>query len=166
MITYKNCKAYAVLAILLDMLGEDHKLTIRSYVNGREEGFYIVVYGLRSKAVAFSENRNSDNIVVYFGVSNDFTPQGNVPSEEVYKNAKYFDYNAYLEAAKFIYNYLCPESSDEEEENEPNHYRNYYKCSKCGSRWEGNSPYMNNDRCPHCNTEIEPYYSEEIEDAD
>jgi hypothetical protein len=42
-------------------------------------------------------------------------------------------------------------------------YTNYYKC-ECGCEWEDYADCMCNDRCPDCNTEIEPYQSIELED--
>jgi len=42
-------------------------------------------------------------------------------------------------------------------------YRNYYRCPKCVTEWEGEWDCMCNDRCPRCGAEIEPYSSEEID---
>jgi len=41
-------------------------------------------------------------------------------------------------------------------------YLNYYHCPNCGSRWEDTADCTCNDRCPGCNTEIEPYSSADI----
>ena len=46
------------------------------------------------------------------------------------------------------------------EEVDSNRFTNYYECS-CGCRWEDNWSCMCNDRCPDCDTEIEPYESVE-----
>ncbi len=43
-----------------------------------------------------------------------------------------------------------------------NKYRNYYKCSECKKGWEDLSPGTQNDKCPSCNCETEPYKSEDI----
>ena len=45
---------------------------------------------------------------------------------------------------------------------EPNKFINYYACTKCETRWQGESPYTNNDRCPLCNAEITPFMSKDI----
>jgi hypothetical protein len=37
-------------------------------------------------------------------------------------------------------------------------YVNSYECP-CGETWEDRSECTNNDRCPSCNKEIEPYQS-------
>jgi DNA-directed RNA polymerase subunit RPC12/RpoP len=41
-------------------------------------------------------------------------------------------------------------------------YTNFYKCSECGTEWQDEWDCTCNDRCPNCNTEIEPYKSEDI----
>lgn len=45
---------------------------------------------------------------------------------------------------------------------EPIRYRNYYKCSECGKEWQDEWSCTCNDRCPECDTEIEPCKSEDI----
>jgi transcription initiation factor IIE alpha subunit len=45
------------------------------------------------------------------------------------------------------------------EPEEKNEYVNHYYCERCNLNWEDESPSMNNDRCPNCNTETEPYKS-------
>jgi len=56
------------------------------------------------------------------------------------------------------------ERREREEDEEDYRYRNFYRCS-CGEEWEDAWSCACNDRCPNCNTEIEPYKSEEV-DAD
>lgn len=46
---------------------------------------------------------------------------------------------------------------------EPIRFRNYYECSVCGARWEDEWSSACNDRCPDCDTEIEPYKSEDLD---
>jgi hypothetical protein len=41
-------------------------------------------------------------------------------------------------------------------------FLNLYKCP-CGEEWEDLWDCACNDKCPQCNKEIEPYYSEEID---
>ena len=107
MLTKKNAKAYAVLAIAIDRMNDEWKnLFIEPYLNGREDGFAISTFA--GNKVAFSENRNSDSIVVYCGKTYDFGMQGNMPYGEIYKNARYFAYNEYYEAAEWIINFLQP----------------------------------------------------------
>jgi hypothetical protein len=51
-----------------------------------------------------------------------------------------------------------------EDEDEPDQFINHYRCPYDGTEWDDASPYTNNDRCPECNKEIEPYDSEGITD--
>jgi len=87
-------------------------LIIRPYVNGREEGFSVEVWGshagLPPAKVSFSENRNSDSIVVYAGPAKEFDAMG-VPSEKIYDgdaSRRFFDPGEYEKAAKFISRFL------------------------------------------------------------
>lgn len=41
-------------------------------------------------------------------------------------------------------------------------YRSHYACTECGTHWVDEWSCACNDRCPTCNSEIEPYYSEDI----
>lgn len=40
-------------------------------------------------------------------------------------------------------------------------FRNYYLCPNDGTRWHDDWKHLCNDRCPVCNTEIEPYFNED-----
>ena len=42
-------------------------------------------------------------------------------------------------------------------------YSNHYYCSACQQEWHDEWDCECNDRCPTCNTEIEPYQSDLIE---
>jgi hypothetical protein len=42
------------------------------------------------------------------------------------------------------------------------YFRNFYECSHDETRWHDDWTCMCNDRCPTCDTETEPSYSEEI----
>jgi hypothetical protein len=79
---------------------------VHPYVNCREQGFAIAS---NTCTVAFSEDRNSDDIVVYVGGSHQFDFNTNIPSDEVYKNRRYFHAGAYALAAKFIVKALLSE---------------------------------------------------------
>lgn len=87
--------------------------TISCYANGREQGYHIQVWPEDKnienwRGVSFSEHRNSDDIVIYFGkvTKADFEYAGNVPSEAVYKNARHYPYGAEQDAAHAIAKYL------------------------------------------------------------
>ena len=96
----------------LDTPGADHpplKVMVQCYANGREEGYSL--YSLRSpddgfRQIAVAQYRNSDNIVVYFGTILDFYMAGNIPSDKIYKAARFFKYNESMLAAKFILEYF------------------------------------------------------------
>lgn len=103
-LTYKKALALAVLAYL-EQRNEGMKgWKLEEYDNGREQGFAIQA---KSWKVAFSEHRSSDNIVVYRGLVEDFGRQ-NIPSEQVWQNAKYFQYEEAAKAALCIEDYLQP----------------------------------------------------------
>lgn len=115
MLTTKNAQAYAVLALVVHRMADDTEkyLCIEAYVNCREQGFSVKNYFQGERQVSFSENRNSDDIVVYYGNRGDFSMQGNVPSEEVYRKARYFACHNVKEAADFVYEYLNLEAINE-----------------------------------------------------
>ena len=50
---------------------------------------------------------------------------------------------------------------DEEPEENKDRFHNFYRCSECGEEWEDYWSCACDDRCPKCNTEIEPYKYEE-----
>ncbi len=75
----------------------EEALTLEMYANGREHGYNLSVWLLGEKGRAnrwscsFSENRNSDQLVVYTGLGfTAFSMQGNVPLEEAYSTKKLF----------------------------------------------------------------------------
>lgn len=72
---------------------------IEAYSNGREQGFALFLY---KKKIAFSENRNSDDLVVYVGLQNEFDMAGNIPNERVYRIAKYFPPNKFSSGISYI----------------------------------------------------------------
>jgi hypothetical protein len=70
------------------------------------------------------------------------------------------------EAGKFVAEWLrshvAPPNPDEDEGGEPTtRYLNHYRCV-CGHEWTDEWDCMCNDRCPKCDTEIEPYQSDEL----
>jgi hypothetical protein len=86
---------------------------VESYSNGREQGLSICQFstilpkGISYKRVSFSEDRNSDNIAIYFGKDNQFNMSGNIPNEEIYHKAKLFRYDKIDEAAQFIVEFFA-----------------------------------------------------------
>lgn len=83
---------------------DDCYICVESYSNCREQGFALA--SCDDRKVAFSENRNSDNIVVYFGNRMSFEYNSNIPNEEVWESRRYFTPHGYEQAAKAIVKYL------------------------------------------------------------
>jgi len=102
LLAYDDGKLSAAKAVL-DAIGKISGASLESYKNGRENGFALSKGGNK---VAFSENRNSDDIVVYTGTTTDFEMGGNIPSEESYRNKKYFGPDDAKKAAQFIKHFL------------------------------------------------------------
>lgn len=104
MLSRKTAQAYGVLATLFAKLGDDYihrKVSVEPYINGREYGFSIRVFGSDMQAV-FSENRNSNEIVLYISDWRAFQ-DGNVPNETTYhKHSRYFVAYAYDKVADVI----------------------------------------------------------------
>jgi hypothetical protein len=107
-------QALGVLGALNNYVRELDKhgdFTLQAYSNGREQGFHLKHYHEDHpddwKAVSFSEDRRSDNIVVYWGTPNQFSMQGNIIDDDGYRNqAEYFTCEAYDDAARFILNFF------------------------------------------------------------
>ena len=88
------------------------------YSNGREQGYSIIRLSYdrkgRTSQCVFSENRNSDSIVVYTGTELlDFGSSSQIPSEKVYDNRHYFNHNEHKQAAQYIFDKLT-ESTNEQ----------------------------------------------------
>ena len=106
--------------------------TIKPYLNGREVGFAIEVVGGKiggrkvsyedRKVVVFSENRNSDDLVVYIGIADDFdtsvlNPHFIFKSDRRYReNSTYFSPSKLDEAIEFIEKELFDTQIEENEE--------------------------------------------------
>lgn len=83
--------------------------TIEAYSNGREQGYCILYYSKstdNSYKICFSQNRNSDDIVIYTGKNFNFNMTGNIPSQIIYKSAIYFGYDEINWASRYIIRYL------------------------------------------------------------
>jgi hypothetical protein len=83
---------------------QSEEWTLYPYLNGREAGYSLTAYpGLW---VAFSENRNSDEIVVYVGRAGDFEMAGHVPINSAWRSRRYFHPDHVEQAARYIVDYL------------------------------------------------------------
>lgn len=93
-ININNSVARKVLAAVRPVLRgvktvDNDYVKIEPYVNCREQGFALsMLYGKRK--VAFSEDRHSDEIVVYYGTTDDFEFNSNIPSDSVYRYASFY----------------------------------------------------------------------------
>lgn len=111
-ITKDNSNLTVALKVLKHINIPDKDVTIRTYSNCREQGLHIAYYGgkpaLGRKAVSFAENRNSDDIVVLYGLASDFAMDGTPYDEDsdIWKDRKYFKCNEHEKAGKFVYNWL------------------------------------------------------------
>lgn len=97
--------AEAVVCLVESIMHPDKELLLEAYANCREQGYCLWNLEARKK-VSFSENRNSDSIVVYSGKMELFSMQGNIPSEEAYERKLFFEYNEHYKAAEWIVAYL------------------------------------------------------------
>jgi hypothetical protein len=110
----KNSKLGVALAVLKKIKIKEKDVNIDMYSNCREQGFFLkcfmkiepLGYG-KQRAVSFSENRSSDNIIVQYGVVDDFNRYGVVINDEKYNSQKkYFKPDEAEKAAQFIEHWL------------------------------------------------------------
>lgn len=106
-------KAYLVLDRVMMKHKLDDKglfLSLGAFSNCREQGFSLSGVpdkGVEVWQVCFSENRNSDEIVVYYGSSRQFDISTNTPNNDrVWGQKQYFGYDQYDQAADFILGFL------------------------------------------------------------
>jgi hypothetical protein len=96
-------RALRVLGLVkLDALSKEARsnILVECYENCREQGFAVVVMGLKdSTKLVFAENRNSDCMVLYVGSRKEFNT-GNIPSETVYQAARYFSAERGIQAGE------------------------------------------------------------------
>ena len=85
---------------------------VRTFENCREQGYAISIHKAFDKEfdhpylqVSFAENRNSDQIVVYIGPSEEDTNTD--LSKEAYRNARYFSPGDYHAATRYIFSTLA-----------------------------------------------------------
>lgn len=100
-----------VLNILSTMLDDNDNVIFEKhdYTNGREHGYALeLIFNERyidyDKRVwiAFSENRNSDDTVVY----NDVGEWNGKITEKSWQDASYFKYGDFYKCAEYIYNLM------------------------------------------------------------
>ena len=89
----------AAIVVLHDHDNDD--LTLETFQNCRENGYHII--GKAGKA-SFAENRNSDDVVVYYG-PNDGFDLNNFPKD--WSRKKFFRHGQFTEAASFILQIIC-----------------------------------------------------------
>lgn len=88
-------------------------ISVQTYRNGRENGYKLTAHHHETAtrrtvdwAVWFSENRSSDNIVVYRCRDIRLAPILRDPNALMWKNRRYFDGDAVGAAARHIVNFL------------------------------------------------------------
>jgi hypothetical protein len=81
---------------------------VEPYKNGRENGHAIIyASGLVFRKAVFAEYRNTDEIAVYVGTrDSQFSMQGNVPSDNVWKKRKMFGASQVNKAANEVMRWL------------------------------------------------------------
>jgi formylmethanofuran dehydrogenase subunit B len=88
-------QADSVIAALAKIGGK--AVDVKPYENGRENGYTVTA--ATGNAATFSENRNSDDIVVYWG---DF----HTDPDGLWNNRTFFGFGKFSEAAKAIAKHL------------------------------------------------------------
>jgi hypothetical protein len=95
----KLSKAMAIVSIIENEAtdNQNNSMFLGAYQNGREQGFSITTYvDCKTRYVCFSENRNSDSIVVY---SSDFDPMQSI-TETMYEERRTF--SSYEKCAEYV----------------------------------------------------------------
>ena len=106
----KDKIAYAenILKLILnDFRATKIEAGVEMFENCREQGYRICVYGDKKtdvQTIAFSENRNSDDIVIYHSPKHEEYAFGY--SDEFWSNKKYFRYNDFEGAVNYIFELL------------------------------------------------------------
>lgn len=103
MTIHKRTNLADAILSYMDFDSGDDEFDAEPYKNGREQGWAIMKVGdMKFRKCIFSEDRNTDNIVVYFGGHDQFSQQGNVPSDKVYKNRVFFSSEDIYGCVQFI----------------------------------------------------------------
>ena len=104
--TNKISYAQTILKMILDDERANYvDAGVEMFENCREQGYRICLYGHLDngsvKTIAFSQNRNSDSIVVYHSTSHEEYPFGY--SDEFWNSSKYFSYDDFKGAVDYIF---------------------------------------------------------------
>jgi hypothetical protein len=114
-LTKNDGKIGVALEVLKHVKLKRDDVMVNTYSNCREQGLFLIQgFGLhegckigQERAISFAEHRNSDNIVVQFGLQDDFNDYGVFKTEEKYQTCKkYFGYNEHEKAGEFITKWL------------------------------------------------------------
>ena len=79
---------------LPEAMADREAVTVEAYANCREQGLSVWVISndpfakLGGMRIAVSENRNSDDIMLCWGPSQDFQTAGNIPDDDSYENRR------------------------------------------------------------------------------
>jgi len=116
----KKCQgllvAESILNILNSMFSSDDKVDnwVECFDNCREQG-YVIKTG--NTNIAFCENRNSDNIVVYKYKEVKF-PSNLPANDENWRDRKFFRYDEIYQAARYIKEVILKACKEQKEEDE------------------------------------------------
>lgn len=108
----KDSKIGVALAVLRSIKMKASEVIVETYSNCREQGFYVISYYKDNakynerRAVSFAENRNSDDIIVQFGVRLDFNDYGVLSEAKYETNKKYFRNGDHEKAGEFARKWL------------------------------------------------------------
>lgn len=96
---------YLGRGLFVDESDGDSKYDIYPYINGREKGLAIVINENaeyeNNKVIIVSENRNSDDLVIYEGRLHE-VKENYVPSETMYQKRKYFSPSNSRQAVNYL----------------------------------------------------------------
>ena len=76
---------------------------VGAYCNGREQGIALKFI---NNTLCFSEYRNSDDIVVYTGTSEDFTANVSIPNTKTWENREFFSRTEIKKATQYIQKWI------------------------------------------------------------
>mgnify|MGYP001573661105 CR=1 FL=1 len=108
MLIKTTTKADVILTIVEEIDAEfesREKIYVYPYHNGKERGWHLTA---NNKAITFSENRNTDQIVVYHGAYTKFI--NGIPSNQIYEDKTFFANEDYVKVAKFYLKYLLSQN--------------------------------------------------------
>lgn len=112
-----TCLADAVLAYITYLADDDDEdrvdIDVFPYQNGREHGYSLSWFGIGddstgqwvTRQAVFSVARNSDNIVLYTGRSEEFDINS-IPQDRAYERRRFFDWDDAAGVARAALTYL------------------------------------------------------------